>query len=907
MLSTASHNTNVAEFTPSKENPIFPWIARRYPCQEDIGNKVNEFSRLTWKIQQPDPNMVFSAVKLVLPLEMSFFGPQGSGTSPVDVRLRSRQGACNMALAETPMKAFRSTSLNINGKQFTEQNTWKETLDACYRGLGAQAYGDNHSLRPVVTRSLINPDEFVWINPSDSQNKDYVRVQDASSDNFQTLLDNNGPFLERARIFQQGLSDDGTAWTGEISSYLECGPFQARARIGNAAVPYIHDMHLQMQFHTQPAQFDRTWPAMDRTTTKSRVMAPRLLEFATVPNYRPEGISDLKNRFLANVDFRWTAKPYLEVTYTKFPSPMQSSYLLRCLEHQYEASLPRFQFDLNSETRVHQAVKSRITSRLLSYPTKIYIWAEQSDEWKGAYISGGCRRSCRLQNMHCRINQRPNVLNNPTQEVLYEMFQRNTNSSLEFGAWKQSPIYCFTPADLGQPDMQANDARLSWFEFDADVALTDLQLREQQDKTVKYLKPSGYAQNPIQTSVTYPVGSSKSGVQPRSVWDVRRAAAIGRFAAADQAAGVGTWAERTDESQLGVLLKNDIFPSAGQSVELHATHSLLDPTHMQTYVSQPFATDVQITAVQARGISWRGLIFARVNMNNGQITGNKIFYVPETYRFLSDQPIDTIRLNAFSVLDEVHDQAAGTFTYSVPAAAAAALVPWTGTFCEHGANRAAAANQNRTFGNANLGANGGGCRAFIPGPIAYRTDGNGIDNAGGPLQPTVFGAHVDNNYNPVDESQIGLVRWCAFAPSHQMVGVQVAYKHYLRWKATDAGEYEVANAMSRYHLGQQFVWASGTAVCDAVANTGQIQVDTVFPQRTLSEQGSGGAYGPIDWWQVMRVRQDDPIGEKNPSYQMRALYEFGNCQYEFSRGETPVRVLPNFVPVGPSRGIPQLE
>ena len=115
MLSTESYNTSVAEFTPSKESPIFPWITRKYPCQEDLGNKTNAFSRLTWKIQQPDTNMVFSSVKLVLPLEMSFFTPFSQTTKPVDVRLRSRQGACNIALAETPMKAFRSTSLNING------------------------------------------------------------------------------------------------------------------------------------------------------------------------------------------------------------------------------------------------------------------------------------------------------------------------------------------------------------------------------------------------------------------------------------------------------------------------------------------------------------------------------------------------------------------------------------------------------------------------------------------------------------------------------------------------------------------------------------------------------------------------------------------------------------------------
>ena len=41
-------------------------------------------------------------------------------------------------------------------------------------------------------------------------------------------------------------------------------------------------------------------------------------------------------------------------------------------------------------------------------------------------------------------------------------------------------------------------------------------------------------------------------------------------------------------------------------------------------------------------------------------------------------------------------------------------------------------------------------------------------------------------------------------------------------------------------------------------------------------------------------------------YQLKVLYEYGNCQYNFSRDGAPTRVLPNVVPVGPSPGLPAL-
>jgi len=46
--------------------------------------------------------------------------------------------------------------------------------------------------------------------------------------------------------------------------------------------------------------------------------------------------------------------------------------------------------------------------------------------------------------------------------------------------------------------------------------------------------------------------------------------------------------------------------------------------------------------------------------------------------------------------------------------------------------------------------------------------------------------------------------------------------------------------------------------------------------------------------------------DKSEDYQLKVLYEYGNCQYNFSRNATPTRILPNVVPVGPSPGIPAL-
>ena len=497
MRTVAPQNTAIGEFRPSHESPIYPYTTRLYPCQEDIMHKVNEFRNLTWKIQQPDASMVWSKVKVVLPLAIRSVDARGT---PQDMRLASRLPSCNVALAETPMRAFRESTLSLNGRTFSELNFYRDTLDTCYRGHGPQQYGDNHSLKPIATRDLrVNdPDDHISVvDPATGQQQDgySIRVSDVTEQcaaKSNSLLNSNGPFVERARLWQDNLSADGKEWRGEVTAYLELGPFANRDRESSdvPAVPYIRDFYLRLQFANQPSKYDTL---LDRQSI-SRTVASLLLEYGLPPHILFPGDSTgwPMQGFAQDFQFIWTKKPYLEVMYTKFLGSMSTEYRLRCYERQYEQDM-RFKLEPDPETKISAKVPVRIVTRLNSYPNKIYLYCEPADEYKGAYISGGCRRSCTLENIHCRINQRADVMFSPSQEECFEAFQRNTASDLDFAAWRKAPIYVFTPADLGQPDMQGNDARITWMEWTAEASLTPLQCQERLfQKHQQIMNASGY-------------------------------------------------------------------------------------------------------------------------------------------------------------------------------------------------------------------------------------------------------------------------------------------------------------------------------------------------------------------------------------------------------------------------------
>ena len=882
MLNRAPYNTEVPQFLPSRDAPINSYIIRKYPCQEHLAGKTNQFGTLTWKIQQPDSSMVWQSVKVVMPMEIEC---KRQDNQLLDMNINQGLPACNVALSQSPMNAFRQTSLSINGRIFSEDNYYRDVLDACYRGVGTQAYGDNHSLKPICNRNL-RGDTQKYVRVKTFNNglftdanigglPAFAHIENVVTETVPsafTLLEHNGPFIERARIFQDNLSYDGKKWSGDISHLLELGPFQARARKGNTAVPYIQDFHLRLNFQTMDSKFDVDNPATD-TFDANRTLAPKLLEFATLPNFLHKGeVVGNYAGWPAGYNFKYTKQPYLEVVYTKHESPMRDSYNLRCFEHQYEKS-NRFTLLPTPNSMVSPTSLQRVTTRLLSLPTKVYIWAEVSDEYKYAFVMGGVRRSCRLDNLHLRVNQRPDVMFNPSQEECYEMFRRHTNSSLEYGSWLKSPIYCFDMVDVGQPDMYSNDARIAWFEWDAEVSLTPLQIVEQIHTDVNAnLETHGYDRLFTEHPNIRDIGgmSSGTGYIYASI-DYQKQQAISstdhdlRIVLSDKRDG--TTSQRQISWTDGKKIKLQTF-------RLH--HQL-----QETMTSSDFL----VQSVDSRTMSLDGFIWARVqtttqgNSDRGWIVNKTFYYIPESKRFI----LEHLPTQAFFARFDHLTVTADSVSFSDPT-----HIPLiTAVLFDNGD-----ANDNKSIGqNLAGGAN------WAPGNFAYKVDGMGIQNA------TLL---VDGQALPrVAESADNKVNWVCFAPSTVMPFFDGA-ANWLRWKAVRSLE-QLATAGCPDNWKAQTTdaipdWGFGSER-NNVAATGVwgTRDPEVFNDRAIINNQI------MPWGaQLVWDSAGTEANPTNPEYQLKTLYEFGNCQYNFQRNAAPTRILPNVVPVGPSSGIPAL-
>ena len=921
MQNTAPFNTNVPEYQPSREAPIYPAIVKRYPCQENVVSNqpqdVNRFLRqLTWKIQQPDSSMVWTAIKLVLPMKIQTEANDGS----LDTRVGSRFPGCNMALAETVMRVFRDTQLTLNGKVFNDVNYYRDVLDACYRGVGPQSYGDNHSLKPIVTRAIAqkHPTQTIATRIVDgTPTANHVQIDDIRqyiTSNTESLLDNNGPFLERARLWQDGLSEDGYIWSGDVSTYLEAGPFQARARRGNTAVPYIKDFHLKLNFHQNPSRYDQlrnVQPDLDdEQSLKGRILAPRLLEFGTIPNMHVPGEEPLAtDNFLCTIHTSFTQKPYLEVTYTKFLDPMRSSYLLRGYERQYQQSLPRFLL----EPKVGGSDKktARVTSRLLSYPTKIYLYAEVADEYKGTYLFGGVRRSCMLDNIHCRINQRPDVIYNPSQEECFETFQRHTNSSLEYGAWRKSPIYVFTPSDLRQTDMYANDARITWMEWDAEVSLTKLQNDEHmQALGTKAISAAGYMQGQ-RDEQTYVTKTSWTGAGPEQVI-VR----MGDFSASNEVKhdtdnqAIEWHAKRTAYSttDLPIPFRDalDSPPTARPFIQIEYTGGTGQVVPVDSQM------DVQITSVGDTTVKYNGFIWALVKMEGaqqGDIVNSSLFYMPETWRIIpkdggySGDPFNYI--NSWNLLTEA--QPGNEFEYVLADGALANLRVFEGKIFDQAH---AGTMHNYDFGGVTDGAKKKGFGLF---DYAYRFDGKGIRNKNATfgkaaqsyeqMGPLPFKAAPGDNECAGANEKDGTdkIRWVCFAPPEGFLQSQ-----HFRFRTTTHFTVDDATTNVIHQEGDLVKSELGSQTVRFYGPAANAQVDTSLKKSFFSAPKPLAEFTlPVQRQMGELVVDPTQTTDDIPfEYQLKALYEYGNLQYEFNADGSPVRVVDNLIPVGPSPGIP---
>ena len=929
MLNRVPYNVTVPEFQPERRSPIFPQITRKYPCIENIANLTfndpRARSRLSWKIQQPDPTLVFTGVKLVLPLRMQAHTMAQDG--PIDMRVTSRKPSANIALAETPMMAFKQTSLSLNGRIFSEDNSFRRILDACYRGSSPAAYGDNHSLKPVVIRNMDNDNSrrttFVRdentgaIVQSNNGNPLIIRsnfVAGKALDAAFSLLENNGPFLERARKFQDNLSEDGLTWEDDVTSYLEVGPFQARARRGNTAVPYIRDLHLMLNFIGGESKFDRRLGSEIPSAAQLpyRALPARLFEFGTPSNLKHPG--EQINTLLGWIGFMeciWREKPYLEVTYTKYIEAMKPSYGLRCYERQYEKSneFPLTPSSLGSDTKL-----ARVTSRVLSMPTKIYVYGELADVQKGAWINGGVRRSCRLNNLHCRINQRPNVVFNPSQEDCFEMFQRHTNSSLEYASWLKSPIYVFSPVDLAQPDMFANDARRTIFEWDAEVSMTPLQGQEESDAiNAAYVAAVGYASHANYIKTFLPgqdqVYCRWDRLEQRTInsrvpgyfleWR-QPLTAIPRDRVlnyANMEAGEQTW---------GTFMKNKKvqFKADGGGNEC------------------PLKEDAMLEVSQDNYLGARGLLWAAVKIadgsdagSTGEVRDGAFYYVPFTDKFLSYDTDDRRHsVNPWSRVTEYKTEADDEKNDPIYTAkvdiATAGFNWWRG-----GTRGREKLIMNPVVGGETIIPGNTIWTAAIPSDYAYLCDRTGLRNTPTGTPAWLSPGPLSKNEAPfvvIDQTSSDY-RWAAFTLSDDMVNGTGLDANFVKLRGTTDKTQLPGN---KTPLDDTFIAAESGFNMANVTGYGSLTLRNFFnAERGVTANKTNGSQlmGQIavpSWGFPLfleTIDAENRMTSVTRDYQLKVLYEYGNAQYQFSADAMPTKVLPNLVPVGPSSGIPLIQ
>ena len=482
-------------FVPERVAPVFEHLTYKYYCQEKVmlASGGDQFQSLTWKIQQPDMSMVARNIKVCIPIRIRARDNRGD-TMSMDIS--DRYPACNTALSSNLQKAFSDIELSINGKIFSVQPArFFSVLDKCYNSKDFMGFPSNHSLKPVANTNLRSRDEFndtfpVYNNAGQrSGTVTLSSVENRVSRNAFNLAFANGPFIERVRDFQTRLQGKGY-WDDVLIFELDVGPFMSRARKRtNMGVPFIRDMYLRMRWDSHQSQFDIDYPPSEMGGYKApdfpdRTTCTRLLEFGTPVNLAHHRSGHLPTRGWAGGGYSLaiTAQPYLSVDYVKMGG-LAPSYTLRAFDFRYEKSN---MFSLipstgeNNKNLISSTSLARINTRLTSLPSKVYLYCELADGYKNPFFWGGVTRFCRLKNIKLRINQRTNVVDsqNCTEQELYEQFVLNTSNSLQFPAWRKSPVYVFTQDYFGQPDMLANDGVVNTFEWEAECELTELQIQE---------------------------------------------------------------------------------------------------------------------------------------------------------------------------------------------------------------------------------------------------------------------------------------------------------------------------------------------------------------------------------------------------------------------------------------------
>ena len=266
----------------------------------------------------------------------------------------------------------------------------------------------------------------------------------------------------------------------------------------------------------------------------------------------------------------------------------------------------------------------------------------------------------------------------------------------------------------------------------------------------------------------------------------------------------------------------------------------------------------------------------------GDILENQLYYFPESYRFKAL----SANLNFYNAIGALtFNTGAGTIKFT-HAAVTPTIIRATYTD-----------NNDRIYDAKTIGTSGAisGCKKAVPGPYAYKIDGTGIDNS------AVL--TVDSFLPSIDETEnTNPWQWVCFQPQANMPA-WMGGTNWMEWQYTkDADDLDAAGLPKAWNpqtQGQDAEWGLGNERLNVECAGKWVRTGDFDNESTLQDNPFGS--------EIVAVQPVNERAAKELShldYQMKVLYEYGNCQYNFARNASPTRILPNVVPVGPSPGIP---
>ena len=472
-------DTSVEQFRPSRANPVARRAIRKYYAQQPVtGTSI--FENLTFQVEQTDPKNVINEIRMVFPLELKAYTIEDSGAKvAIEMHTNSWKRASNIAVAQNaPFSAFRNLEIAINGKVYSQRpQQYGKMLGQCFQSYSELQFQNDESLKPICNNFIGGKEKYVSHSVFDENNDEtqhYVEINEFNPEPTTfSLLENNSGFIARARRFQDGLQDDGKTWRGEISSLFQGSIFNAEARRqGNDQIPFVSDLYVNCVFETNLDILDKkfTVDTMHDLQSYQRTIPQKLFEFLTpmTAAFPYENRLAPNQKYPSFFELQWTAQPRLEIEYVQYSQALLSPmYRLRGKRYQHEETLP-FQVPFKHLPEEREWVSTSLRRQLLAVPNNIYVWVEPTlATVRNSFCWGGMFRTLDIRNFRCRVNGSVDIIQDPSDEILFKWYKRNTSNVFEFPTWCKNKVIVFSPSEVGLK---------TWLENQASVSTLDISL-----------------------------------------------------------------------------------------------------------------------------------------------------------------------------------------------------------------------------------------------------------------------------------------------------------------------------------------------------------------------------------------------------------------------------------------------